>query len=323
MKDLALPHGQYHRAALIYNPVAGRLARGERLLQRTIAVLEKQGISTVLVPTTGPSTASGLARRQIDQGCDLILAAGGDGTINEVLNGMVHSGVPLGILPGGTANVLAKELRVSFNLEKAAAHLSDCHPQKVSLGKLCMGRSEPRYFLLMAGIGLDAHIIYQLNLDLKAVAGKLAYYVSGGKELLRAQPQFPVWVDGKQYECGFALVSRVRNYGGDFELARGASLLNNEFEVALFEGRNSFRYVGYFFGMLLGRAEQMKGCTVLKAKQISCGPCDDPDVYVQIDGESVGRLPASMEIVPDALTLLMPRAYLKREAKAAGLLACA
>jgi diacylglycerol kinase (ATP) len=100
------------RAAIIYNPVARTLARNLRALRDAPEILAASGIEAQLVPTTAPGSAGQQARQQIQSGCDLIIAAGGDGTVNEVIDGMLHSTVPLGILPGGTANVLARELQL-------------------------------------------------------------------------------------------------------------------------------------------------------------------------------------------------------------------
>src|SRR5579884_1868673 len=112
------------RAALIYNPVARGLSRHPHSLQRTIAVLARQGIQATTAPTTGPGSATTQARKQIEAGCDLIIVAGGDGTINEAANGMLNTGVPLAILPGGTANVLAHEIQIAGPMDRAAARLA-------------------------------------------------------------------------------------------------------------------------------------------------------------------------------------------------------
>ena len=116
------------------------------------------------VATTGPRTAARHCARESGGGADLILAAGGDGTINEVLNGMVHSEVPLGILPAGTANVLACEMRLGTRMISAAEGLSSCEPQRIALGASDPGgRGGGRHFVLMAGAGLDALIVYQIK----------------------------------------------------------------------------------------------------------------------------------------------------------------
>ena len=301
------------RAAIIYNPVARGLSRRLHLLQRTTALLARQGIEATLIQTEGPGTAGAQTRQVIEAGCDLIIAAGGDGTINEVANGMLFSSVPLAILPGGTANVLARETRIPINLERAAMQISNLHPCRIAVGGVRIGHSDRRCFLAMAGVGLDAAIVANLNYGLKAATGKFAYYVAGFGHLFRPAPEFEVTVDGKRFEGGFALISRVRNYGGDLEIARGASLLRDDFEIVLFRGTVRVRYLPYLFGVMLRRVHRMKGCTVVHGRSVVCKQACDTQVYVQIDGELAGALPISAEILPDALTLLAPREYLARE----------
>src|SRR5579884_2303487 len=133
-------------------------------------------------------------------------------------------------------------------------------PRRVSTGRLQLSSGAPRSFLCMAGAGLDAEIVSRLNLDLKAAAGKLAYYVAGFSHVFRPLREFEVLVDGRGFEASFALISRVRNYGGDLEIARGASLLSDDFEVVLFRGTASLRYLRYLLGVALGRAHRMSGC---------------------------------------------------------------
>ena len=263
------------------------------------------------IPTTGRGTASAIARDAIERGADLILVAGGDGTINEVVNGMVHSEVPLGILPAGTANVLATELGAGKTMEQAAEALLACTQERIALGVLSTGSSidTPRYFLLMAGVGLDAEIVYDLNLRWKDRLGKAAYWIAGFGKLGRRLPQFTVEVEGQVFRAGFALVGRVRNYGGDLEIAPTISLFEDEFEIVLFEGESSFRYLKYMIGVGTGRHRGMRGVNILRARSAIFPAAADPRVHVQVDGEYVGTLPARVEIVPRALTLLVPPSF--------------
>jgi YegS/Rv2252/BmrU family lipid kinase len=251
-----------------------------------------------------------LARAAIERGADLILAAGGDGTINEVVNGMVHSTVPLGILPAGTANVLANELGIGKTMLQAAESLESCVKERIALGLLGgdAGRNA-RYFLMMAGVGLDAAIVYDLNLGLKEKIGKAAYWISGFSKLGRRLPEFTVVIDGKVSRVSFALLSRVRNYGGDLSIAPTISLLDDEFEVVLFEGSSSFQYLKYMIGVVARRLQGMRGVTILRACDAVFSVPQDPRIHVQLDGEYAGELPARFEIVPDALTLLVPPAF--------------
>jgi YegS/Rv2252/BmrU family lipid kinase len=310
-------------AAIIYNPVARGVSRNHPLFQRSIAALAAQGIEARLVATTGPNSAGAQARQQIEAGCDLILAAGGDGTINEVAAGMLHSGVPLGVLPGGTANVLARELKLSMNMLRVAERIRQMTPVRISTGSLLLGNRTRRTFLCMAGAGLDAEIVCNVDLDLKAAIGKLAYYIGGVGQVFRPLTEFQVCVDGKQYEASFALISRVRNYGGDLEIARGASLLRDDFEVVLFRGKQSVQYLPYLVGVAFGQTAKLAGCTILQGRTVNCQAVRDRDVFAQVDGELAGKLSVTAEIMPAALTLLMPTAYLNKEMAYAEIRACA
>lgn len=320
---VSLESFEARRAAVIYNPIARGLSRHQHLLQRTTQVLARQGIEAQLVATRGPGTAGEQARAQIEAGCDLIVAAGGDGTINEVANGILHTDVPLAILPGGTANVLAREMRLPIHLERAAAQISTMRLCRIGAGSLQIESSDRRLFLCMAGAGLDAEIISRLDLDLKAATGKFAYYLCGFGQVLRPLREFEVIVDGKPFEASFALISRVRNYGGDLEIARGASLLRNDFEVVLFRGTVGARYLPYLLGVTLRRVHRISGCTVLRARSVLCRAPSDQQIYVQVDGELAGNLPVAADIVPEALTLLVPADYLSREQSFAAVPACA
>jgi diacylglycerol kinase family enzyme len=268
--------------------------------------LREAGHHVTLAPTTGPRTAGAIARAQIELGADLIVVAGGDGTINEVLDGMEGGSVPLGILPAGTANVLAMEMRLGRDPVAAARQLHQWTPRQIAMGELRQA-GQTRRFLLMAGIGLDAHVVHHVNPRLKARTGKFAYWVAGWSLLGKRLPQFEVEVNGQRHNCSFALVSRVRNYGGDFEIARHVTLLDDDFEVVLLRGNTSFAFVPYFAGMALGKLEGMSGVTVLRTRELKLS--SGAKVYVQIDGECAGFLPAELRIVPGAVRLLVPGGY--------------
>ena len=268
--------------------------------------MKKVGIVAELTPTAAAGHATELAREAVAAGADLILVLGGDGTINEVANGMIPSRVPLGIVPGGTANVLANELGLGNGLERAIARLGKCEERRIAAGRLCTPFRDPRFFLLMAGAGLDATIVTKVNPGLKARAGKLAYWAAGLGEFFTTVGQFNAKIDGRQTQHGFALVSRVRNYGGDMEIASEASLLSNDFEVVLFEGSNPLRYAAYMTAVTLRQVKSMPGVQAVRAQRVEFSG----SAHLQIDGEYAGRLPASLEMAPDALTLLIPPTYL-------------
>jgi len=235
---------------------------------------------------------------------------GGDGTINEVANGIANTPAVLGVLPGGTANVLSMELGLGSRLERAADGLGRCAERKIALGKLVHPGGSSRYFLMMGGVGLDASIVKIVDPGLKAKAGKLAYWFAGLSKIADHVDQFTARVNGIERRCGFALVSRVRNYGGDLEIASGASLLSDEFEIVLFEGSHPLRYSGYMLGVAARCVQVLPGVHTVRAKTAEfCAESSMKGIPVQIDGESEGLLPARFEIVPEALTLLVPEKY--------------
>jgi diacylglycerol kinase (ATP) len=266
--------------------------------------LARASLTPRLAPTSAPGDATKIVAQAIAEGADLILVLGGDGTVNEVVNGMMHSRIPLGILPAGTANVLSMELGLGSKLEAAIGRLAGAVERRIAVGCLVNGGA-PRYFLAMGGAGLDAKIVYDLNPAFKAVAGKLAYWLGGFGHVGQRIQNFDVRINGDSYRCGFALASRVRNYGGDLEIASGASLLRDDFEVVLFEGVNPLRYLGYMAGVGLRQVQRLPGVHTVHARQIELSG----EAHVQIDGEYAGRIPGRFEIVPDALTILVPPVY--------------
>lgn len=265
----------------------------------------RSNIAPKLLPTDSAGHATELARDAVAAGADLVLVLGGDGTINEVVNGIANSTAVLGVLPGGTANVLATELGLGSQLERAAERLGGCVQRRVALGKLISADGAARFFLMMAGVGLDATIVAAVNPGLKAKAGKLAYYAAGIGQIANRVEQFDARTNGTCIRCGFALLARVRNYGGDLEIARGASLLSDDFEIVLFEGSSALRYAVYFLGVGARCAHMLPGVHTLRAKDADLSG----DALVQIDGETAGRLPVRFEIAPAALSLLVPPQY--------------
>jgi len=298
--------------------LAGRLVRGgPALVDRIIAILGRQGFQVTPLATSRPGEAGEIARRALASGADLILVVGGDGTVNEVLNGMAGSDVPMGVIPAGTANVLAAELDLARRIDVAAARIAELVPARISVGLLRCAQAS-RYFLLMAGIGLDAQIVVSLDTELKKRIGKLAYWLGSLGQLGRPLAQFSVSARDRRLQCGFALASRVRNYGGDLEIATTASLLDDCFELVCFEGDTSIQYLKYFTGILTRRLPEMQGVSFLEVESAEFSAPPGVTVYVQADGEPVGSLPASVKIVPGALTLLVPPSLPQRYGRPIG-----
>jgi diacylglycerol kinase (ATP) len=281
-------------------------------LDSAVRILQDAGSHVGLIATAGPQTAGELACRAVDAGCDLILAAGGDGTINEAVNGIVGSNVPFGILPAGTANVLANEIGFSNRPDHAAKQLLDATPVRIALGVLERPDQPRRHFVLMAGVGLDARIVYELDLDLKGKLGKLAYWHGGFRQFGRPVPRFHISVNGSQYCASFALITRVRNYGGDFEIARRIRLTDNDFEIVVFQNHLWQDYIRFFGAVMTNRLHSTSGVVITRATRVGVDAPEDTRIYIQTDGEALGVLPATISTIPDALTLLMPKSYANR-----------
>jgi diacylglycerol kinase (ATP) len=256
--------------------------------------------------------AGELALKAVEAGCGLILAAGGDGTINEVVNGIAGSDVLFGVLPAGTANVLANEIGLPNRPDHAAKQLLDAIPVRIALGSLERPDQPRRHFVLMAGVGLDARIVYELDMDLKGKLGKLAYWHGGFRQFGRPVPRFHLSVNGSQYCASFALITRVRNYGGDFEIARSVRLTDNDFEVVIFQNHEWQDYLRFFGAVMTNRLHSTSGVAIMRATGVEVSAPEDQRIYIQTDGEAVGVLPATISIVPDALTLMLPKRYANR-----------
>lgn len=278
-------------------------------LDRAVTTLRNSGSSVELFPTHAPQHAGELARRALESGCDLILAAGGDGTINEAINGIAGSPVMFGALPAGTANVLANEIGFSNRPDHAAQQILDAVPVRIALGALDRPGNQRRFFVLMAGVGLDARIVYELDLDLKGKLGKLAYWHGGLRQFGRPVPRFHLAVNGCGYHASFALITRVRNYGGDFEIARKVLLTHDDFEVVVFQNHLWQDYLRFFAAVITNRLYNTPGIAVKRATSVEVNAPEDQRIYLQADGEALGVLPATISIVRDSLTLLMPKRY--------------
>ena len=255
------------------------------------------------VSTTGPGSGTALAREAIRAGADLVAVCGGDGTINEVVCGMAGSRVPLAVLPAGTANTLARELRLPLNIRAAARLIPSAIPRRLALG-----RAGDRYFLLMAGVGLDAQVIQKIRAPRKEFLGMASYFLETLFYLLaRPLTPFAVVAEEKRVKTTFACISKAQYYG-PFRMIRQADFFSEHFYVYCFPARSRFLYFFYALGLLTGQLAWLPGIHRFPARKVHCEEISGGShrVPFQVDGELAGRLPCTIEIVPDALTLLVP-----------------
>lgn len=299
-----MPEARFRDVALIYNPLSGRFRwRRQRDLAQARACLEAAGMQVSMLATPGPRGTTALAREQVERGRDLIVVCGGDGTINEVAGGMAGSKVPLAVLPAGTANVLAKELSLPRGIRRAARYI----PQG-EIRRIALGRAGARYFICVAGVGADAHIVYQLDARAKLSLGLLSYWLEGFRHLFTYDfPWFEVEANGERWRAVFAVVSRTRHYGGPIQITRRATLFSDEFELAVFTRHHRLKFLLYLVANWLRLLERFHDIRFVKTRQVRCRPAEPAArIFVEVDGERAGMLPCAFEVVPDALSLLVP-----------------
>lgn len=287
---------------IINNPAARKSS--VRKIESAAGLLTKKGYVSEIFLTEKSGDAEHLARRASDKNPFLIVAAGGDGTINEVINGLVWSEIPLAILPLGTTNVLAKELAIPEYVEGAMEIALSKIPQKICLGKITFSdgiSSVSRYFSLMAGIGFDGKAVRDVNKLLKNMSGKAAYVISGLKKFIAYRPEkLTIIADGKEYTGYSVVIGNARKYGGHFHVTPDASLLDPLLQMCIFGGNKRTDLLRYVFGVVRGTHLRNDDVLAVAAEHIEIKGC----AHVHIDGDYLGTTPAEITVVKDAVRLV-------------------
>jgi diacylglycerol kinase (ATP) len=282
-----------NRTCIIINPAArGAKAR--------LARLEKISRGVVIKTTVGPGDAEAQAERAVEQGYETIVAAGGDGTVNEVVNGIGSSPVTLGILPMGTVNVFAMELGIPLNLERAWKIIRARKTRPIDLAS-----ANGHLFVQMAGIGLDAQVVKETSHATKRVLGPLSYLLTATKVAVARPPRLRVICHGKIVaEGSFVLVGNGRFYGGPFSLFNEASLQDGLLDVCVFRGSDYLSIIRYMRGALFGSLSRFSDVHYFKAKNLVVEA--NREVPLEVDGEVVGHSPVRFTIKPRKLRVLAP-----------------
>ena len=296
---------------LIVNPTAGRRRRG---LVDAVASRVRAGGWTVDVVET---QAAGDARR-LAETCDasrysVIAVAGGDGTINEVINGLAGRGADapaVGIVPLGTANVLAHELGLGFSAAAVARTMIAGRPLLVQPGEAVNGAGA-RCFSLMAGAGFDAKVVAGVSAPLKRRLGRAAYVWRSLVEARRYRPvRYEVEIDGVRHEASSVIVTRSRHYAGPYVVAPNARLGEPLLHVCLFERWGRSHTFRYGLALLLGRLPRTAGYRVVTGRAVRVSVLSDAgelrEQPVQIDGDNALTLPVSIGLSSGAVRLLQP-----------------
>jgi diacylglycerol kinase (ATP) len=284
---------------VIANPVAKKASL--RKIERAALVLRGKGFETETLLTQKRGDAEFLARQSVEKRPHFIMAAGGDGTINEVLNGAAGSDVPVAFLPLGTTNVLAKELGIPEDIVGAVEAALSRPARKVSLGKIESAGLAGRYFCLMAGVGLDGKAVHDVNASIKKVSGKAAYILSGIKNICTySQEELLVRLDGVGHRGYEAIVCKASKYGGHFRVAPEADLGNTYFYTCIFKGRRRRDLVRYALGVMTGRHLRYEDVEYIKSSDVQI----EGKAHIQIDGDYHGLSPAKLSVEKDIVQLI-------------------
>ncbi len=297
------------QTCLIFNPVA----RGGKahLLRRHLNAFSAH---CELQPTTGPGDARRLAAQAVRAGFQTLIAAGGDGTVNEVLNGLgdvpgAFDRARLGILPLGTMNVFARELAIPRRLGQAWEVLQRGQETHIDLPVaefVAGGKAQRRYFIQLAGAGWDARAVELVSWTLKKKIGPLAYVVAGLKALRETRPR--IILEGTSAPpAELILLGNGRYYGGKWVFFPRASLRDGQLDLCVFPKVNCGQILRMSAGLALGRPTRFCAARHLQAAAFTLTSCGR--VPLQLDGETVGELPATIFIQPKALRVIVPSTW--------------
>ncbi len=294
------------KAILIFNPKTGRYAsRRLPAIEDIYSQLSSEGLEVELVATSGPGDATRIAADAGRQGVSDVIVSGGDGTINEALQGLVGTPARLGILPRGTANVLACELGLPLDSRRAAGVIARGQTRRVHVGCAVDETSgSKRYFLLMAGIGLDASVVRRVDPGLKKRIGKAAFWISGLSHLADWKPApFKIEVDGECHTATLATIGKAASYGGDLAVTPRAQLDQPDFEICIIETHSRLRYLYLLsHAMRSGMPPGRRGVHFLRATRARA----TGEAAVQVDGELIGSLPMRFEIAAESIEVIVP-----------------
>lgn len=311
------------KAKIIYNPLAGSM-RGripplkklslkslgqiyvpkqsnEEIIQTIEETLHDAGYTHDIFLSTGRGSSIKAAQEAVAQGFDLIIAAGGDGTINEVVNGMAGASIPMGVLPLGTANSFAAELDIPFDLKEALEIIISGETKKIDLGL-----ANKRYFTIATGIGFDAAAIKEVRPGLKRWFGSFAYLLAVLKTLVtyrfkKLEIEIPELAEKRiGYFC---MICNTRSYAGSYELTANAVIDDGKFDLLIFKGKNASRMLLHLLKLAIGIFSPLKNYDIdyMKVREVRVKSAKP--VPLHVDGEIIGNTPLVATIQPKALSV--------------------
>src|ERR1700730_17144830 len=283
---------------VILNPAA----HSERA-QRKQARVESLARDCVVCATTYVGEAESMARHAVEEGFQKIVAAGGDGTINEVVNGLAGSTATLGLLPIGTVNVFAIELGVPWhNLAQCWDIIQGDNTRLVDLP-----RANEKYFVQLAGVGLDAQVVKETSTALKRNFGPLSYLISAAQIAARQPPRLVIESeDNPVREGSFVLIGNGRRYGGPFPFFKNAVMDDGLLDVVAFKQLGYLEIIKYLQDVFFSSEIKLPEVEYFQTRHLRIS--SDEEVPVELDGELMGNCPVEFRVQPRTLRVLAPAA---------------
>jgi diacylglycerol kinase (ATP) len=309
VRNLEMNVKHMKQVAIIFNPRAGSIKGNISRIETLRVELKKLGFECAdefWMPTSRAGEAAELVSKAVKMNANVIVICGGDGTINEAVQVIVGSDIPLAILPAGTANVLAKEMSLPTSPEGLAELIARNSSRRISVGLAENPATKwKRYFLLMAGIGIDAAIIEAVNPQLKKQFGIGSYIAAGLKTLAdwKLTP-FDLRANKISYPATFAVIANAANYAAWFKISPDSKMESDSLNLCAFNSTNRITYLGYAAMSLFGAHTKAANVVYEPISEIFAE--SEVPVPVQLDGELVGHLPMKFSIVPNALTVVAP-----------------
>ena len=291
-----------HRLAAIFNPHSGG-GGYKRDVPLIFEALRGLGYDVDELETDVPGDATRFAREAVADGFDLVCAIGGDGTVNETLNGLAGSEVPLAIVPTGTVNVLAMELGIPLEPPDAVRLL-----EAGTVSWIDLGLAGDRYFGLMAGVGMDAAVVAALNPTMKKALKEAAFAVQGlATYLTHEEPRIRVTCEERTLEGYFAVFGNASNYGGAFGITPLADMRDGLLDVCVLKDKSFVSTVSYWTAALINAHLKHPKVEYFRTESASVVTVEDgKEVLVQTDGEVAGKLPLEFRVAPRALRVVVP-----------------
>jgi len=298
-KSAADPKPRYRKIRLIANPQSSGGAPQKQ--EHLVTALERHGLKPEeVVSPQSPEQTEAAARRSVSEGCDLVIGAGGDGTINLLANGLAQSDTALAAIPAGTANVFMRQYGIPDDLDRACAAIAGGSPIRVDLGTV-----KERYFVCTSGVGFDAHVLKQTDPRIKKISGYAAYLFGA----IRSFIHYPfhrvvLEIDGekKQYRGYTAIINNAKYYGGNFIFAPDANVTDGLLDILLFTRRDIGTVLRYLSSVTMGTISSANDVIVKKAHEVRVLTHGKHPIH--IDGENIDRTPAHYRVAQKALTVI-------------------